>query len=194
MVRSGAGWSDRDGLNRKLSPMAIVRPEQPGDAAGIREVLEAAFEDTSEAELVERLRGAESWVPELSIVVQQEDQLVAFALLSRVIAGDAEALALGPVAVLPNHQNGRLGTAMVRMALDRARELGFDCAVAIGPPAFLSACGFTPANARGLTTEMELASEAFQVAELKPLGVRPGPLLWPDEWTAESPTESSDIP
>lgn len=166
--------------------MAIVRPEQPGDEDGIRAILEHAFENASEAELVERLRGAESWVPELSIVVQQEDQLVAFALLSRVIAGDAEALALGPVAVLPDHQNGRLGTAMVRMALDRARELGFGCAVAIGPPAFLAACGFTPAGTRGLTTEMDLPDEVFQVAELQPLGVQPGPLLWPDEWTDES--------
>jgi putative acetyltransferase len=165
--------------------MAIVRPEQPGDAAEIAAILVAAFDDASEAELVERLRGSDAWVPELSIVVQQEDQLVAYALLSRVTAGDADALALGPVAVLPIHQRGRLGTALVRMALERARGLGFDCAVAIGPPRFLVACGFRPATVRGLTTEMDLPEDAFQVAEFKPMGVLPGPVLWPDEWLAE---------
>lgn len=165
--------------------MAIVRPEQPGDEPEIAAILVAAFEDSSEADLVTRLRGGENWVPELSIVVQQEDQLVAYALLSRVTAGDADALALGPVAVLPIHQRGGLGTAMVRMALDRARGLGFDCAVAIGPPPFLTACGFRPAAPRGLTTEMELPDEVFQVAEFKPMGVLPGPVLWPDEWTGD---------
>ncbi|MBI5309924.1 MAG: N-acetyltransferase [Actinobacteria bacterium] len=163
--------------------MAIVRPEQPGDEAEIAAIHIAAFPDSTEADLVERLRGTEHWVPELSIVVQQETQLVAHVLLSRVTAGDAaDALALGPVAVLPIHQRGGLGTAMVRMALDRARALGFDCVVAIGIPAFLTACGFRPAAPRGLTIEMDVPDEAFQVAELKPMGVLPGPVLWPDEW------------
>lgn len=163
--------------------MAIVRPEQPGDAPEIDAILVAAFPDASESELVARLRGSDAWVPELSIVVQQEQQLVAYGLLSRVTAGDSDALALGPVAVLPIHQRGGLGTAIVRMALDRARGLGYDCAIAIGPPPFLTACGFRPAAGRGLTTEMELPDDVFQVAEFKPLGVTPGPVLWPDEWS-----------
>lgn len=165
--------------------MAIVRPEQPGDQPEIAAILLATFDDAAEAELVERLRGSEAWVPELSIVVQQEDQLVAYALLSRVTAGDSDALALGPVGVLPIHQRGRLGTALVRMALDRARNLGFGCAVAIGPPPFLAACGFRPAKPRGLTTAMNVPEAAFQVAELAPGGVTPGPVLWPDEWTKQ---------
>lgn len=163
--------------------MAIVRPEQPGDESAIAEIHNAAFPDSTEADLVERLRGTENWIPELSIVVQQEEQLVAHVLLSRVTAGEAEdALALGPVAVLPIHQRGGLGTAMVRMALDRARTLDFDCVVAIGIPEFLANCGFRPASERGLTIEMQVPDAAFQVAELRPLGVTPGPVLWPGEW------------
>ncbi|MFY9487192.1 MAG: N-acetyltransferase [Solirubrobacterales bacterium] len=165
--------------------MAIVRPEQPGDESEIAAILIAAFADATEAGLVARLRGSDSWVPELSIVVQQEEQLVAFALLSRVTAGESEALVLGPVAVLPNHQRGGLGTAVVRMALDRARGMNFECVVAIGPGPFLTNCGFRPAAARGLTTEMELPDDVFQVAELAPAGVTPGPVLWPDEWSGD---------
>lgn len=163
--------------------MAIVRPEQPGDEEAIAEIHREAFPDSTEADLIERLRGTEAWVPELSIVVQQEEQLVAHVLLSRVTAGEAEnALALGPVAVLPIHQRGGLGTAMVRMAVDRAKALDFDCVVVIGIPGFFENCGFEPAAARGLSTEMEVPAEAFRVVELKPGGVTPGPVLWPDEW------------
>lgn len=162
--------------------MAIVRPEQHGDEPEISAILVAAFDDASEADLVARLRMSEWFVPELSLVVQQEEQLVAYAMFSRVTAGDAEALALGPIGILPNHQRGGLGTALVRMGLDRARKMNFDCVVAIGPGDFLASCGFRPAGGRGLTTEMDLPPEVFQVAELSPMGVQPGPVLWPDEW------------
>ena len=163
--------------------MAIVRPEQPGDEPEIAAVLVAAFDDASEADLVARLRDGDAWVPELSMVVQQDARIVAYALLSRVTAGgDSDALALGPVAVLDDYRGGGTGAALVRMGLSRARQLGFDCAVAIGPPPFLAACGFRPAAARGLTTRMEIPPDAFQVAELGPGGVTAGEVLWPLEW------------
>lgn len=164
--------------------MAILRPEQPGDEPEIAAIHIAAFEDASEAELVARLRVSDVWVPELSLVVQQEEQLVAHALFSRVVAGESEALVLGPIAILPDHQRGGLGTALVRMGLDRARQLKYECVVAIGPGEFLAACGFRPARARGLTTEMAVPDENFCVAELAPMGVTPGPVLFPDEWAA----------
>lgn len=162
--------------------MAIVRPEQPGDEPEIAAIHVAAFDDASEAELVARLRVSDVWVPELSLVVQQEEQLVAHALFSRVVAGESEALVLGPIAILPDHQRGGLGTALVRMGLDRARQLNYECVVAIGPGEFLASCGFRPARARGLTTEMNVADENFCVAELAPMGVTGGPVLFPEEW------------
>ena len=89
---------------------------------------------------------------------------------------------LGPIAILPDHQRGGLGTALVRMGLERARALKYECVVAIGPGDFLAACGFRPARGRGLTIEMDVPDENFCVAELAPMGVTPGPVLLPDEW------------
>lgn len=162
--------------------MAILRPEQPGDEPAIGAVYVAAFDDQSELELYQRLRDSDVFVPELSLVVQQEEMIVAHALFSRVVAGESEALILGPVAILPDHQRGGLGTGLVRMGLDRARALKYECVVAIGPGAFLASCGFRPARARGLTLEMNVPDENFAVAELAPMGVTPGPVLFPEEW------------
>lgn len=163
--------------------MAIVRPEQDGDEAAIGAVYVAAFPSSEELELYQRLRESDVFVPELSLVVQQEEMIVAHALFSRVVAGESEALLLGPVAILPDHQRGGLGTALVRMGLERARVLNFECVVAIGPGGFLAGCGFRPARARGLTIEVEVPDENFCVAELAPMGVTGGPVLFPDEWS-----------
>lgn len=163
--------------------MAILRPEQEGDLAAIGAVYVAAFDDQAELDLYRRLRESDVFVPELSLVVQQEEMIVAHALFSRVVAGESDALILGPIAILPDHQRGGLGMGLVRMGLERARALKYECVVAIGPGDFLAACGFRPARGRGLTTEMDIPNENFCVAELAPMGVTPGPVLFPDEWT-----------
>lgn len=163
--------------------MAILRPEQPGDQAAIGAIYVAAFDDPAELDLYQRLRESDVFVPELSLVVQQEEMIVAHALFSRVVAGESEALVLGPVAILPDHQRGGLGTGLVRMGLERARALKYECVVAVGPGEFLKACGFRPARARGLTTAMEIPDENFCVAELAPMGVTAGPVIFPLEWS-----------
>lgn len=164
--------------------MAIVRPEQSGDEPEIAAIHVAAFPDATESEVVARLRGSEWWVPELSLVVQQEDALVAHALFTRLPEDDPErpALTLGPIAVLPGYQRKGVGMTLVRMGLSRARQLGYTAVVVVGQPEFMAACGFRPARERGLTTEMEVPDEAFLVAELRSGGVVPGAVRWPAEW------------
>lgn len=164
--------------------MAIVRPEQPGDEAAITAIHVASFDDAGEAELVKRLRGTEWWVPELSLVVQQEETILAHALFTRLPEVDPERpmLTLGPVAVLPDYQRRGVGMTLIRMGLSRARQLGYTAVVTVGHPQFLASCGFRPARARGLETEMDLPDEAFVVAELREGGAVPGTVRWPAEW------------
>ncbi len=164
--------------------MAVVRPEQPGDEPEIAAIHVAAFPDASESELVARLRGTQWWVPELSLVVQQEQALVAHALFSRLPEDDPERqmLAFGPVAVLPDYQRKGVGMTLVRMGLSRARQLSFSAVVGVGVPAFMAACGFRPARAHGLETEMNVPDEAFVLAQLREGGVVKGPVRWPAEW------------
>ena len=164
--------------------MAIVRPEQEGDAPEIAAVHVASFDDASESELVARLRGSDAWVPELSLIVQQDEAIVAHALFTKLEGDDPERpmLALGPVAVLPDYQRKGVGMALVRMGLSRARQLGYTAVVAVGPPVFMANCGFRPAAPRGLEIAMDVPDESFVVAELRAGGIVPGPVGWPAEW------------
>ena len=97
----------------------------------IRAVVAAAFATAENPEpvepgLVDDLRESDAWLPALSMVGERDGEVVAHALLSRVTVepGGVPALVLGPVAVRPAEQGTGLGTAVVRAALDAARDGG----------------------------------------------------------------------
>jgi putative acetyltransferase len=162
--------------------MTELRPERPEDVAGIRAVLTAAFDTPAEAGLVEALRAGEAWLPGLSIVAVEDRRVVAYALLSGTILaaadGDRPALALGPVAVLPERQRQGLGAAVVRDALARRDDR---LVVVLGDPAYYGRFGFVPGAAHGVTGAWSSFGPAWQV--LPPAGgTVPGEVLYPAPW------------
>ncbi len=159
--------------------MTEVRIEQPEDADGIRRLLEAAFGGEGEARLVAALRPTHAWLPEFSVVAAENARVVAFALLSRVMVGSEEALALGPVAVAPDRQRQGLGTAVVRDALRRATESRERLVLVLGDPAYYRRFGFVPAAPYGITSEWSSAGDAWQVLALRAVEAR-----YPAPWRA----------
>lgn len=136
-----------------------LRPEGPADAPAIRRIVAEAFARTDvavppEVALVDGLRGGNAWLPELSMVAEADGELVAHALLSRVWVGPAAepALALGPVAVLPERHGLGYGTEVVQAALDAAAELGERLVVVLGNPSYYRRFGFRPAAELGLAS------------------------------------------
>ena len=89
----------------------IVRSETPGDIAAIRAVEEAAFRQSAEAQLVDDLRDAGDSV--FSLVAVDDETVIGHALFSRMKA-PFPALALGPVAVLPECQRTGIGSRLIR--------------------------------------------------------------------------------
>ena len=61
-----------------------------------------------------------------------------------VKAAREDALALGPMAVLPSHQNRGIGTRLVRDGLEACRGRGAPLVFVLGHPGFYPRFGFVP--------------------------------------------------
>ena len=87
----------------------IIREENNKDFNEVYEVIRLAFmnaehTDHNEHNLVNKLRGSEAFVKGLSLVAEDNGKIVGHILLTKIKIGNNEALALAPLAVLPNYQ------------------------------------------------------------------------------------------
>jgi putative acetyltransferase len=151
-----------------------VRPEKPEEIEVIHRVNVAAFGRESEADLVDRLRGAAST---FSFVAVEFEQIVGHIFFSPVAiegecADDLLVLGLAPVAVLPDYQRQGIGSLLIQHGLKEFARLGFKAVVVLGSPKYYPRFGFIPAKAKGLRCEYPVPDEAFMVLELESGGLK----------------------
>jgi putative acetyltransferase len=155
-----------------------VRAEAVEDFAAVRRVNELAFGQPGEASLVEALRAEAR--PQVSLVAVEGDRVVGHIFFSPVTVEDGassfEAMALAPMAVLPELQRRGVGARLVREGLEACRRLGHEVVFVLGHPDYYPRFGFAPAATKGLSCEYDVPAEAFMVVELTPdaLGGRRG--------------------
>jgi putative acetyltransferase len=153
--------------------LPLIRPEQPGDQAGVRAVNVAAFETPAEADLVDALRAQAR--PLVSLVAEEAGAIVGHILFSPVTLPGHPALALtglAPMAVAPARQRAGIGSALVRAGLDACRRLPADAVVVLGHPGYYPRFGFAPGVRSGLGCEYDVPAAAFMVLELRPGALR----------------------
>ena len=143
-----------------------TRPETGADIAAIRAVVGAAFPTTAEADLVDALRADPAWIPGLSIVAADADEVAGHALLTRCHVDDAPALCLGPCAVRPDRQRSGAGSAAVRAALAAARDLGEHHVIVLGHPTYYPRFGFTRASEHGIRVTFATSDGALMALSL----------------------------
>ncbi len=166
--------------------MTVIRPETPADAAAIYTVNKQAFDGReSEAELVDAVRKSEGFIPQLSLVAEQNGLIVGHILFSRIQIqtenGLAPALALAPMAVLPAHQNQGIGSALVQGGLEECKRLGHAVVIVLGHPSYYARFGFSAGLAKALDCPYGEHGEAWMALELIPgalAGVR-GRVIYP---------------
>ena len=123
-----------------------------------------------EAELVKKIRAEKTYNPELELVAVEEYQVVGHTLLSEVAVGEGEnntGLALAPIAVRPGLQKKGIGTALIREAEVRAKNLGYYYISILGSPEYYGKFGYQPASEFGITAPFEVPDEAFLVKALE---------------------------
>jgi predicted N-acetyltransferase YhbS len=165
--RLGRGWTWHAAPLDE--PALTIRAEQPGDAEAIRAVHLSAFDTDVEAGLVDDLRRTDEYIPELSLVAVDGDEVVGHVLLTRAaVEGEhgGSAVALAPIGVRAERQGERIGWALTWAAIDQAEELGESLIVLLGHPAYYPRFGFVPAGPLGVKCPWEAPDEAWMALVL----------------------------
>lgn len=168
--------------------MVEIRAEKPSDYDAIYDVNFQAFEQENESRLVGAIRKGGSFIPELSLVAVKGDQIVGHIIFSAVAIqakqGDIPALALAPMAVLPQYQNQGIGYELVERGLMESKRLKHEIIIVIGHPEYYPRFGFKPARSQGLEAPFSVPDEAFMALELVPnaLNAISGIVKYPPEF------------
>jgi putative acetyltransferase len=163
----------------------VVRPEQPSDFDAIRRLVHLAFGRVNEADLVERVRASEHYVPELALVAEDDGDVVGHVMFSYVqLKGHGESLAvlaLAPLSVRPDAQQQGTGTALVEAGLERAEKRGEPLVLVVGHPRLYRRFGFEPARPRGIDVPFPgIPDDVFMVKLLSGYdGHHRGQVLYP---------------
>jgi putative acetyltransferase len=142
----------------------VIRDERPGDLRAIQEVNRRAFEQEEEGNLVDALRFNDGVL--LSLVATSGDRVVGHILYSPVVIAGVQGAALGPMAVLPDHQRQGIGSELVRAGNARMKDAGCPFILVVGHAEFYPRFGFTSARALGITCEWDVPDNVFMVAVL----------------------------
>lgn len=163
-----------------MTSISLERPEQRAEVLALNRL---AFEGEEEARIIEALTRDDLVV--LSLVAMDGAKVGGHILFSRLeVAVDGreiKAVALAPMAVLPDHQKKGLGSALVKRGVDLLAARGFEAVLVVGHKDFYPRFGFAPETVRHIACPFQ-GLDAFMGLELKPgsLAGRNGQCRYPD--------------
>lgn len=120
----------------------MIRHARPADQPAIRAIVEAAFGQPDEADLVEQLRADGDVMFEL--VEEDAGEVVGHILYSRLWADSVNLYAaLAPLAVRPDRQRDGVGKRLTAASIEAAKEFGAQAVIVLGHPEYYPKFGFT---------------------------------------------------
>ena len=146
-----------------------IRRETSEDVPKIRTINMTAFGSVTEADIVDVLRSEADNV--ISLVAEDDGDIVGHIMFSPVdVAGapDLRAMALAPMAVIPQRQGTGVGSTLVRTGLEESRRSGAAAVFVVGHPTYYPRFGFAMGSTLGFRCEFDVLDAAFMVVELVP--------------------------
>ncbi len=124
--------------------MVTIRNETHGDIAAREDLLDRVWGAARFAKTAERLREGRSPAAGLSLIAEQDEQLVGTVRLWHICAGPAlPALLLGPLAVDEAERGRGVGAALMRRAMAVARRRGHHAVILVGDAPYYGRFGFS---------------------------------------------------
>lgn len=164
-----------------------VRAEHQQDHQAIDVVHLSAFEGDDEVALVEALRRSPGYIPELALVAEFKGRIVGHIMLTKVRlhqgAQEIEILGLGPMAVVPSQSHRGIGSELIRVAVEKARGLGYKAVVVAGHPEYYQRSGFSPATDWGLHCTLPVSEDVITAMELEAGALQGGgKVIYPSQY------------
>ncbi|MFY9801191.1 MAG: N-acetyltransferase [Methanoregula sp.] len=148
----------------------FIRPEIPEDIPAIFEVNYQAFAHEDEARLVDTLRDAKIFNPELSLVAVHGDRIIGHIMFPPITIESSRAIipaiALAPLVVHPDYQCLGVGAALIEEGLNACRKFGHRIVIVIGHPGYYPRYGFHPARDNGIEAPFTVDDKVFMVLAL----------------------------
>ena len=142
-----------------------IREERADDVAAVRNMNRRAFGQDQESNIVDALRANGAAL--LSLVATLDDRVVGHIMYSPLtIGGNVTGAALGPMAVLPEHQRQGIGSKLVKVGNQKLKDAGYPFIIVVGHADYYPRFGFKRANEHGITCEWDLPDDVFMLLVL----------------------------
>lgn len=140
----------------------VIREAEAKDHEAIASLVEAAFGQRDEAGLVDKLRHDGDVV--LELVATNEGEVVGHIVFSRLVVKEGasrfDAVALAPVAVVPDRQGSGIGRSLIENGHHILEERGERLSIVLGDPAYYGRFGYARDRASGFDSDYQC--EALQ--------------------------------
>ena len=149
-----------------------IRQEERKDHKEVYKLIKEAFAtaehaDGNEHDLAEALRKSRAFVPELSLVAEEDGEIIGHILFTEAKVGEDRVLALAPLSVKPGYQRQGVGAALIRQGHKIAGELGYSWSLVLGSETYYPKFGYVPAEKVGIQVPEGFPSPNFMAARLR---------------------------
>lgn len=149
----------------------FIRQENPNDYKEIYTVVKMAFDsaehtDGNEQDLVNEMRTGNAYIPELSLVAQENGKIVGHIMFTKAQVEDNTVLVLAPLSVLPEYQRRGIGKALIIQGHKTANNLGYKYSVVLGSENYYPKVGYVPAETFGIKPPFDVPKENFMAFKL----------------------------